>query len=97
MADVLPGGKGKNTIYFVTCNNIPVGRTLTYSRIMFNVKPQKEDTIIGRLTLGGNIIEYTGKVTTKTADTTTFKIHINSMISTRGKRYTGWDIENYYL
>ena len=31
------------------------------------------------------------------SDITTFKIHIRSVISTRGKRYAGWDIRNYYL
>ena len=31
------------------------------------------------------------------ADLTTFKIHINSVISTRGARYAGWDTGNYYL
>ena len=31
------------------------------------------------------------------ADLTTFKIHINSVIYTRGVRYVGWDIGNYYL
>ena len=31
------------------------------------------------------------------SDITTFKIHINSVISTQGKRYAGWDIRNYYL
>ena len=30
-------------------------------------------------------------------DLATFKIHINSVISTRGARHSGWDIGNYYL
>ena len=33
---------------------------------------------------------------TKTADLITFKIHINSVISTRGARYSGWDIIHHY-
>ena len=50
-----------------------------------------------RLTIGGNIIEYTVKATTEMADLTTFKIHINSVIYTRGARYDRWDIGNYSL
>ena len=59
--------------------------------------PQKKDPIRVRLTVEVNIIEYMGKLTTKTADITTFNIHINSVISTQGARYSGWDIVNYYL
>ena len=34
---------------------------------------------------------------TKMSYFTTFKILINSVISTQGTRYDGWDIDNYYL
>ena len=42
-------------------------------------------------------MKYQVKVTTKTAYLATFKIHINSVIFTRGARYSGWYIINYYL
>ena len=87
--------KGTNTIRFFARNNIPVGRTVTYSHIIVNVRPHKEDSIIAKLTVGVNRIEYTGKLTTKMPDLTAFKIHINSIISTRIARYFGWDIRNY--
>ena len=61
------------------------------------MRPQKEDPIRVQLAIGLNRIEYPVKVTTKTADITTFKIHINSLSSTRGLRYARWDIGNYYL
>ena len=70
---------------------------VTYSFIVVDVRPQKEDPIRVILAVGGNKIEYPVKVTTKTADLTTFKIHINSMISTRGARFYGWNVRNYYL
>ena len=50
-----------------------VGRTVTYSLIVVDVLPQKEKQIWLSLAVGVNIIEYPGKVTTKTADITTFK------------------------
>ena len=86
-----------NTISFVVHNNIPVGHTVTYSLVVVNVQPNKEEPIIVNITVGENRIEYPEKVTTKTADITTLKIHINSVISARGARYAGWDIGNYYL
>ena len=70
---------------------------VTYSFIVVDVRPQKEDPIRVILAVGGNKIEYPVKVTTKTADLTTFKIHINSMISKQGARDAGWYIGNYYL
>ena len=70
---------------------------VTYSHILVDVQPQKEDPNRVRLAVGGNRIEYTGKLRTKTADFITFKIHINSVIYTRGARYDRWDIGNYSL
>ena len=61
------------------------------------MRTHKEDPIRVSLTVGGNRIEYPGKSTTKTANITTFKIHTNYVISTRGAIYAGWDIGNYYL
>ena len=89
--------KGKNNISFVARNNIPVVCTVTYSRISVNMRPHKEEPIRFHITVGGNIIDYIGKVPTKTTNLTTFNIHINSVISTRGAKYAGWDIGNYYL
>ena len=68
-----------------------------YSHIVVDVRPQKEYLIRVRITVGGNHIEYQGKVMTKTADLTMFKLHVNSAVLTRGARYTGWDIGNFYL
>ena len=89
--------KGTNTIIFVTHNNIPVGHTVTYSQIVVKLRPQKEDPIRVRFTVGGNCIEYSGKVTTKTADLTTFKLNIHLVLSTHSANDAGRDIINYYL
>ena len=86
-----------NTINFVALINIPVGHTVMYSRIVVDMRTQKEDPIRVRLTVGRNRMEYPVKVTTKMAEFNTFKIRINSVISTQGVRYAGWDIGNYYL
>ena len=74
--------KGTNTIRFVARNNISVGFKVTYSLIIVGVRPQKEYPTRVRLAVEVNVIEYPGKETTKKADLTTFKIHINSLIST---------------
>ena len=61
------------------------------------MRPHNKEPIRVRITVGVNRVEYPGKLTTKTADLTTFKIYINSMVSTQGARCDAWDIGSYYL
>ena len=50
-----------------------------------------------RITAGGNLIEYTGELTTRTADLTTSKILWNSVLSTPKAKFMCLDIKNVYL
>jgi hypothetical protein len=50
-----------------------------------------------RLTVGGDILDYSGDVATSTADITTFKILINSALSITDAAMMMMDIKNYYL
>jgi hypothetical protein len=50
-----------------------------------------------RLTVGGDRLDYSGEVATSTTDITTFKILINSTISTEDAEMMMMDIKNYYL
>jgi hypothetical protein len=49
------------------------------------------------LIVGGDILNYFGDVATSTADITTFKILINSTLSTEDATMMMMDIKNYYL
>jgi hypothetical protein len=49
------------------------------------------------VTVGGDIIDYSGDVATSTADITTFKILINSTLSTEDAVMMIVDIKNYFL
>ena len=70
---------------------------VTHSCIVVSVLPQKEDPTKVRLAVGGGKIGYPEKVTIEMVDITTFNICINSLISTRGAQYSGWEIGNYFL
>eukprot|EP00804_Cyclotella_cryptica_P029279 CCRYP_011676-RA/>CCRYP_011676-RA protein AED:0.16 eAED:0.06 QI:0/0/0/1/0/0/6/0/1468 len=79
------GSTGTDTIFFMSHNeikNIPKDRTVTYARIVVDYRPQKDDPNRVRITVGGNLINYPGELTTRTADLTTAKILWNSTIST---------------
>ena len=64
---------------------------------IFDIKPQKSETHITRLTVGGNIIEYPCEVTTPTADITTYRTLINSVISIPDAILFCADIAKFYF
>eukprot|EP00804_Cyclotella_cryptica_P024309 CCRYP_020871-RA/>CCRYP_020871-RA protein AED:0.34 eAED:0.32 QI:0/0/0/1/1/1/2/0/475 len=94
------GRRGTDTIFFMShdeIKQIPRDQTVTYARIVVNYRPQKDDPNRVRITVGGNLINYPGELTTRTADLTTAKILWNSTICTPGARFACADIENMYL
>ena len=58
---------GTNTIFFISKDKVTSGRTVTYGRIVAEIRPQKAETHRTRLTMGGNLISFPGDVTTPTA------------------------------
>jgi hypothetical protein len=91
---------GTDTIHYMNhaeINNIPKDRTITYARIVVDIRPHKEDPNRVRITVGGNLIDYPGEVTTRTADMVTSKLLWNSVISTDNARYICADVKNFYL
>jgi hypothetical protein len=72
---------GTNTIFFIHQKDVPNGRTCTYLRFVCLIRPQKEEANRTRITVGGNLIDYPGEKSTRTAGLTTVKCLINSIIS----------------
>jgi hypothetical protein len=73
---------GTDTCFFIKLANVPKDRKITYGKIVCDYKPHKKEKERVRLTVGGDILDYSGDVATSTADITTFKILINSTLST---------------
>jgi hypothetical protein len=88
---------GTDTFFFVELTNIPKDRQITYGKIVCDYKPHKIEKERVRLTVGGDRLDYSGDVATSTADITTFKILINSTLSTADAAMMMMDIKNYYL
>jgi hypothetical protein len=88
---------GTNTCLFVKLTNIPKDRKIKYCKIVCDYKPHKKYKERIRFTVGGDILDYYGDVATSTADITTFKILINSTLSTEDVAMMMMDIKNYYL
>jgi hypothetical protein len=89
--------EGTNTMFFIPLKALPPGRKATYLRVVAEEKPLKAEKKRVRFKVGGNRIEYPGNVSTPTADLTTAKILINSVISTPGARFATADISNFYF
>jgi hypothetical protein len=71
-----------DTCFFVELTNIPKYKKITNGKIVCDYKPHKTEKERARLTVGGDRLYYSGDAATSTADITTFKILINSTIST---------------
>ena len=94
------GAIGTNSLFVMThdeIKQIPKDRTITYGRIVVDYRSQKADPNRVRITAGGNLIDYPGELTTRSADLTTSKILWNSVLSTKRARYMCLDIKNFYL
>jgi hypothetical protein len=73
---------GTDTCFFVELTNIPKDRKITNGKIVCDYKPHtKEKERVG-IAVGGDRLEYSSDVATSTADITTFKVLINSTLST---------------
>jgi hypothetical protein len=59
---------GTDTSFFIKLTNIPKDRNITYGKIVCDNKPHKKEKERVRLTMGRDRLDYSGDVTTSTAD-----------------------------
>ena len=78
---------------------MPKDKKACFSRWVADIRLQKEEIHRVRMTAAGNFLEgtYSGKMSTKTADIETVKVHINHIISSVGAKCAAVDINNMYL
>ena len=88
--------KGTNTIFFIPFWDVPPGKKVTYGKKEVSIRPHKEEVHRVRLTVGGDKLVFDGDTATQCASLVTTKIHLNSVISTKGARYACIDIKNMY-
>jgi hypothetical protein len=88
---------GTNTAFFIELTSIPKDRKITYGKLVCDFKPNKTEKHRVILTVGGDRLDYRGDTATSTADITTFKILINSTLSTTEAKMMMIDIKYYDL
>ncbi len=93
------GQKGTNVMFVMSHYEIThvlaSKKFFTYANPVVDYCPQKDDPHRIRITAGGNLINYEGNASVRTADINTAKIHWNSVISMSDARYMCLDIKNY--
>lgn len=88
---------GRNTIRFISKNEVPRGKRVTYLRVVSTYRPNKEKQHRVRFTVGGNLLEYNGNTSAPTSDLTTYKIMVNSILSTKDAKAVTIDLSDFYL
>ena len=78
-------------------HELPPGKKRTYLCICANYRPQKADPYRVRFTVGGILVDYNGPTYTPTADLTTAKILLNSVLSIPRAKFFTIDLSNFYL
>ena len=70
---------------------------MTYGRLVCDIKEHKSETHQTRLTVGGNLHDFPGMLSTPATTVTTAKCLFNSVISTPGAKCLVADIKKFYL
>jgi hypothetical protein len=88
---------GSETMRYIYDHQLPPGRQATYARFFATERPHKAKTKRVQLTVGGNLVHYPDKVSIPTADLSTVKLLLKSVISTPGARFATFDLKDFYL
>ena len=90
--------EGNNTMHFIRKEEVPFKtKKFTYPKIVCDIRPSKAETHRTRITFGGNLLDYSGTLTTPTATITTTKCLFNSVVSSPAAKCVLADIKNFYL
>ena len=84
-------------VMFIPKSKVPKEKKVTYGKIVCEVKPEKEYKERTRLTVGGNLLDFTGNLSAPTASVATVKCVFDSVLSTPGDRCLLADIKHFYL
>jgi hypothetical protein len=82
---------------WIAWDAVPKHKTVTYARYVVAYRPEKDEKYRTRITVGGDRLEYEGDVSTSVSTMETFKMLLNSTVSTPGAKMCTGDISNMYL
>jgi hypothetical protein len=91
--------EGMDTFNIIDYADIPSDQSdeIAYTKVVCEVREQKEDPNRTRITIGGNRICFPGDVGTPTASLDLLKLIIHSVLSRRNANCACFDIKTFYL
>ena len=91
--------RGTDCIVFIPKSKVPPGKKVTYTNMVCDYCPLKDEPYRVRLTVEGDKLDYFGETTSPTANLLERKLLINSVISDahKGARFLGIDIKDFFL
>ena len=92
LTQIIIGVKGTNTVMLILKSQVHKDKRVTYGKIVCELKPEKEEKERTRLTVGGNILDFTDNLSTPTSSVTTANCVFNIVVSTPGARCLSADI-----
>jgi hypothetical protein len=94
------GQKGTNAMFIMTHDEIAHAISekyfFTFANPVVDYRPQKEDPHQIRILARGDLVTYDGKLSIRTADINTAKLHWNTVISTPNAKYMCLNIKKNY-
>jgi hypothetical protein len=90
---------GTNMTILIRRDGVPINRCkdIMYGHVCVNYRPEKANPNCTCLTIGSNHITYPGDCGSPTVDMVTVKIHLNSVVSTKGACYCTINLKDFYL
>ena len=72
-------------------------KKVVYGKIVCSINPHKDETHRTRLTVGVNLLDFNGNLTTTIATLTTAKCLFNNVVSTKDAKCVMAYMNNFYL
>ena len=88
---------GTNTFWFISFDDVPADADITKVRVVVADRPKKPQLRHVRWVARGDLINYPGVTSTRTANLITCKCMFNSVISTHNARFCNIDLKHFYL
>ena len=80
LAQGIRKAKGTNTVMFIPKSKVIKYKKVSYGKIVCKMKPEKEEKERTRLTVEGNLLNFTVNIRSPTALVTTAKYVFNSVV-----------------
>ena len=87
---------GNSTTFFIHPSKIPTHKKVTYGCLVVDIRPLKEEKYRVRITVGGDTLDFCGDASSVAASLATVKLLLNSVVSTKGAKFTTADIKYFF-